>query len=62
MSAAIELRILSLLRAHYLEHEVASIIELEFPHLNEFDVEDLPVRIKKIKQVTQGRHDCANQS
>jgi len=51
MSAAIELRILSLLRAHYLQHEVASIIELEFPHLNEFDVEDLPVRIKKIKQV-----------
>jgi len=51
MNCTIELRILSLLRAHYLQHEVASIIELEFPHLNEFDVEDLPVRIKKIKRV-----------
>jgi hypothetical protein len=51
MNADIEIRILSLLRAHYLQHEVASIIELEFPQLNEFDVEDLPVRIKKIKQV-----------
>ena len=48
MSAAIELRILSLLRAHYLQHEVASIIELEFSQLNEFDVEDLPIHIKRI--------------
>jgi len=51
MNADIELRILSLLRARYFDHEVASIIEQEFPHLNEFDIEDLPVRIKKIKQV-----------
>ena len=51
MSPAIELRILCLLRARYFDHEVASIIEQEFPHLNEFDIEDLPVRIKKIKQV-----------
>ena len=51
MNADIEIRILSLLRARYFDHEVASIIEQEFPHLNEFDIEDLPVRIKKIKQV-----------
>jgi hypothetical protein len=48
MNADIELRILSLLRARYFDHEVASIIEQEFPHLNEFDIEDLPARIKRI--------------
>jgi hypothetical protein len=51
MNADIELRILSLLRARYYDHEVASIIELEFPKLNEFDIEDLPARIKKVKRV-----------
>ena len=51
MNAEIELRILSLLRARYYDHEVASIIELEFPKLNEFDIEDLPARIKKVKRV-----------
>ena len=50
MNADIELRILSLLRARYLDHEIASIIELEFPTLNEFDIEDLPARIKKVKR------------
>lgn len=54
MNADIELRILSLLRARYLDHEVASIIEQEFLSLNEFDIEDLPVRIKKVKQALQG--------
>jgi len=54
MIADIELRILSLLRARYLDHEVASIIEQEFPRLNEFDIEDLPVRINKVKQALQG--------
>ena len=51
MNAEIELRILSLLRARYYDDEVASIIELEFPALNEFDIEDLPARIKKVKRV-----------
>ena len=50
MNADIELRILSLLRARYLDHEIASIIELEFPKLNEFDIEDLPARIRKVKR------------
>jgi len=54
MNADIEIRIVSLLRARYLDHEIASIIELEFPSLNEFDIEDLPVRINKIKQAVQG--------
>lgn len=54
MNADIEIRIVSLLRARYLDHEIASIIELEFPHLNEFDIEDLPARIKKVKQAVQG--------
>jgi len=48
MSPAIELRILSLLRARYFDHEVASIIEQEYPHLDEFDIEDLPIYIKRI--------------
>ncbi len=42
MNAEIELRIFSLIRARYYDHEVASIIETEFPKLNEFDIEDLP--------------------
>lgn len=48
MSADIEIRILSLLRARYFQHEVASIIKLELPHLDEFDLEDLPIHIKRI--------------
>jgi len=48
MNADIELRILSLLRARYFDHEVASIIEQEYPHLDEFDIEDLPIHIKRI--------------
>ena len=50
MSHDIELRILCLLRARYFQHEVASIIEQEFPDLNEFDIEDLSVHIRKIEQ------------
>lgn len=53
MNASIELRILSLLRGDYLEHEVASIIELEFPELNEFDIEDLPVRVRQVMKITK---------
>ena len=49
MNADIELRILSLLRARYFDHEVASIIEVEYPQLNEYDVEDLPKHIDRIK-------------
>ena len=54
MNASIELRILSLLRANYLDHEVVSILVLEFPELNEFDIEDLPTRVKRVKQAIQG--------
>ena len=50
MNADIELRILSLLRARYFDHEVASIIEVEYPQLNEYDVEDLPKHIDRIKR------------
>ena len=48
MNTEIETRILCLLRARYFQHEVASIIELEHPHLDEFDLEDLPIYIKRI--------------
>lgn len=50
MNADIELRILSLLRARYFDHEVASIVEVEYPQLNEYDVEDLPKHIDRIKR------------
>ena len=49
MNADIELRILSLLRARYFDHEVASVVEVEYPQLNEYDVEDLPKHIDRIK-------------
>ena len=48
MNADIEIRILSLLRARYFQHEVVSIIGIEYPHLDEFDLEDLPIYIKRI--------------
>lgn len=50
MGAEIESRILCLLRGRYFEHEVASIIAVEYPHLNEYDVEDLPKHIDRIKR------------
>ena len=50
MNADIELRILSLLRARYFDHEVASIVEVEYPQLNEYDVEGLPKHIDRIKR------------
>ena len=49
MTAEIKSRILRLLRGRYFEHEVASIIAVEYPHLNEYDVEDLPKHIDRIK-------------
>lgn len=49
MNPVIELRILCFLRARYFQHEVASIIGLEYPHLDEFDLEDLPLHIKRIR-------------
>ena len=48
MNHEIELRILCLLRARYFQREVASIIGIEYPHLDEFDLEDLPIHIKRI--------------
>lgn len=48
MNSEIETRILCLLQARYFQHEVASIISVEYPHLDEFDLEDLPIHIKRI--------------
>ena len=48
MNPEIETRILCLLRARYFQHEVASIIGVEYLHLDEFDLEDLPIHIKRI--------------
>lgn len=50
MTVKIESRILCLLRGRYFEHEVASIIAVEYPQLNEYDVEDLPKHIDRIKR------------
>ena len=50
MNHEIEQRILSLLRADYYDDEVASIIAVEYPDLNEFDLEDLPLHVRRIQQ------------
>jgi hypothetical protein len=44
----IEERILRLLMGGYRQDEVASIIQIENPALNEFDLEDLPHHIRRI--------------
>lgn len=48
MSHEIEERILRLLMGGYRQDEVASIIQVENPALNEFDLEDLPHHIRRI--------------
>ena len=48
MNYVIEQRIDILLKGRYRQDEVASIIAVEHPELNEFDVEDLPAHIKRI--------------
>jgi hypothetical protein len=40
-----------LLRGGYNVHEVASILELEFPNLDEFQREDLPILVDRINGV-----------
>jgi len=41
-------RILRLLMGGYRQDEVASIIALEYPRLDEFELEDLPYHIRRI--------------
>lgn len=48
MTHEIEERILRLLMGGYRQDEVASIIQIENPALNEFDLEDLPHHIRRI--------------
>jgi len=48
MNCVIEQRINILLKGRYRQDEVASIIAVEHPELNEFDLEDLPAHITRI--------------
>ena len=48
MNHVIEQRIDILLKRRYRQDEVASIIAVEHPELNEVDVEDRPAHIKRI--------------
>lgn len=48
MNHVIEQRIDILLKGRYQQDEVASIISVEHPELNEFDLEDLPAHITRI--------------
>ena len=48
MNYVIEQRIDILLKGRYRQDEVASIIAVEHPELNEFDLEDLPAHITRI--------------
>ena len=48
MNHVIEQRIDILLKGRYRQDEVASIIAVEHPELNEFDLEDLPAHITRI--------------
>lgn len=50
MNHVIEQRIDILLKGRYRQDEVASIIAVEHPELNEFDLEDLPHHIDRIKK------------
>ena len=48
MSHEIEERILRLLMGGYRQDEVTSIIQVEYPVLDEFDLEDLPHHVRRI--------------
>ena len=38
----------TLLRGRYYPHEVVSILEIEYPHLDEFQLEDLPKLVANV--------------
>ena len=40
----------TLLRGRYYPHEVVSILEVEYPHLDEFQREDLPLLVRRIEE------------
>lgn len=39
----------TLLRGRYYPHEVVSILKIEYPHLDEFQLEDLPKLVANVR-------------